>query len=128
MTQTCNEATEISKNVVFSLRKSIHTSISSNVICVCPLPVCSVMRHSPSPFLPRLFEGWRTWEKFSNSDGSVGYLVGYVPSNRYSGYNDISAGDRHVKASTTAIYIISEISPNVCKWTYVQCMDLKAWQ
>ena len=87
------------------------------------------MLRFPPPFLPRLFEGWRTWEKFRNSDDSVGYHIGFVPSNRYNGYNHMSSDvimPKHVVALNTTISFISEISPNSCRWCNIQCANLKA--
>ena len=32
----------------------------------------------------------------------------------------------HVEATYKTVQIISDVTPNICKWTWVQCADLKA--
>lgn len=62
-----------------------------------------------------------------SKDGKRRILIGLVPLDQYRGRKDIVNRDsRFVKGETTGIYIIEEISPNVCMWTRIQNFDVKA--
>ena len=89
----------------------------------------SIVLRFPPPLLPRLFEGWRTWQKCIDSEGRTQYRVGFIPIDRYEGSRQqISASmPKHIDATSIAMHIITEIAPNVCTWTKLQIADLKGW-
>ena len=86
-----------------------------------------VAQRYPSPFLPRFFDTWMTWDKVKNSeDDSVQFMIVWAPTNQFLGTLSPIApwnSTRTINAISTGMHSIVEIAPNVCKWlqlTYVE--------
>ena len=81
----------------------------------------------PSPMQDRLFHSWTSWREIDSEDGKKRFVVGIVPLDRFQGTKERFEGaDKYAQGETTAISIIEEIAPNVCRWTRIQTVNVNA--
>jgi hypothetical protein len=76
----------------------------------------SVFKRLPPPLQPRLFEAWRCWQRVVDKEtGIVSFIFAFVPLSQYKGTSRSIPFSGNFKVGTsTGIYIITEIAPQVC--------------
>ena len=83
--------------------------------------------HFPSPLANRIFDVWLSWKQFKPKNGGKGFIVGYVPISEHpsKGFTDQKLDGVFEIANSTGLHIITEIAPNISRWTRIQNADVK---
>ncbi|GMI24007.1 hypothetical protein TrCOL_g12870 [Triparma columacea] len=80
----------------------------------------------PPPLTARAFESWLTWSSFRQEDGRIGYICFFQPIGTYDGPHEKRITSKQVEAESTGSFIITSLAPNICRWTRIQSLNLKA--
>ncbi|GMH72306.1 hypothetical protein TrLO_g5595 [Triparma laevis f. longispina] len=80
----------------------------------------------PGGFKDRLLESWFTWEETIGRDGRHTFIIAIAPLETYEGtHHEIVGAKNMVKATTTGVFVVKELTENTCEWTRAQQGDLK---
>ncbi|GMH82652.1 hypothetical protein TrST_g12211 [Triparma strigata] len=80
----------------------------------------------PGGFKDRLFDIWLTWDLLIGDDGRKTYIIAFAPIEKYAGTrNKVSGAAKKIRADSTGVHIVRELTGNTCEWTRAQQVDLK---
>ena len=82
--------------------------------------------HLPAPLQARIFQNWMSWKSEQGDANKLRYIIGLSTLDEYRGTKDEEFDrNKYTLGATKGIYVIEEVSENVCRWTRIQSADMQ---